>query len=88
MLVAVVVSLMVKEVTNHQILVLVGRQGCYKTTWLARLLPPELQRYFCVRSNSGRLTKDDNLALPEFALICLEEIDELRLATSTSSRRW
>ena len=56
-LVAVVVSLMVKEVTNHQILVLVGRQGCYKTTWLARLLPPELQRYFCVRSNSGRLTK-------------------------------
>lgn len=78
-LVAVVVSLMVKEVTNHQILVLVGRQGCYKTTWLARLLPPELQRYFCVRSNSGRLTKDDNLALSEFALICLEEIDELRL---------
>ena len=70
---------MVKEVTNHQILVFVGRQGCYKTTWLARLLPPELQRYFCVRSNSGRLTKDDNLALSEFALICLEEIDELRL---------
>ena len=78
-LVATVASLMVKEVTNHQILVLVGRQGCYKTTWLARLLPPELQRYFCVRSNSGRLTKDDNLALSEFALICLEEIDELRL---------
>ena len=52
-LVATVASLMVKEVTNHQILVFVGRQGCYKTTWLARLLPPELQRYFCVRSNSG-----------------------------------
>lgn len=77
-LVASVVSLMVKEVTNHEILVLVGRQGCYKTTWLARLLPPELRRYFCVRSNNGRLTKDDNLALSEFALICLEEIDELR----------
>lgn len=77
-LVATVVSLMVKEVTNHEILVLVGRQGCYKTTWLARLLPPELRRYFCVRSNNGRLTKDDNLALSEFALICLEEIDELR----------
>lgn len=77
-LVATVASLMVKEVTNHEILVLVGRQGCYKTTWLARLLPPELRRYFCVRSNNGRLTKDDNLALSEFALICLEEIDELR----------
>lgn len=77
-LVATVVSLMVKEVTNHEILVLVGRQGCYKTTWLARLLPPELRRYFCVRSNNGRLSKDDNLALSEFALICLEEIDELR----------
>lgn len=79
-LVATVASLMVKEVTNHEILVFVGRQGCYKTTWLARLLPPELQRYFCVRSNNGRLTKDDNLALSEFALICLEEIDELRLS--------
>lgn len=77
-LVATVASLMVKEVTNHEILVLVGRQGCYKTTWLARLLPPELRRYFCVRSNNGRLSKDDNLALSEFALICLEEIDELR----------
>lgn len=77
-LVASVVSLMVKEVTNHEILVLVGRQGCYKTTWLARLLPPELRRYFCVRASNGRLTKDDNLALSEFALICLEEIDELR----------
>lgn len=77
-LVATVASLMVKEVTNHEILVFVGRQGCYKTTWLAHLLPPELQRYFCVRSNNGRLTKDDNLALSEFALICLEEIDELR----------
>ena len=70
---------MVKEVTNHEILVFVGRQGCYKTTWLARLLPPELQRYFSVRSNRGRVTKDDNLALSEFALICLEEIDEMRL---------
>lgn len=77
-LVATVASLMVKEVTNHEILVLVGRQGCYKTTWLAHLLPPELQRYFYVRSNNNRLTKDDNLALSEFALICLEEIDELR----------
>lgn len=78
-LVATVASLMVKEVTNHEILVFVGRQGCYKTTWLARLLPPELQRYFSVRSNRGRVTKDDNLALSEFALICLEEIDEMRL---------
>lgn len=57
-LVAVVVSLMVKEVTNHQILVLVGRQGCYKTTWLARLLPPELQRYFCGTTNQPEFLND------------------------------
>lgn len=40
-----------------------------------RSLPP----WDGVTDHIGRLTKDDNLALSEFALICLEEIDELRL---------
>lgn len=38
--VAMVASWMADEVTNHEILVLIGRQGIYKTTWIDRLMPP------------------------------------------------
>lgn len=67
-------------VTNHEILVFVGEQGIYKTTWLNLLLPPSLQRYFYTKVNSSRMTKDDKLTLAEFILICLEEIDEMTLS--------
>ena len=33
-------------VVNNVILVLIGEQGSYKTTWFSYLLPPELSRYF------------------------------------------
>ena len=65
---------------NHEILVLIGRQGSYKTTWFNRLLPPELQRYFQTRISGNRATKDDLFSLSEFVLICLEEIDEMPAA--------
>lgn len=76
-LVAVIASLFDKEVVNHEILVLIGPQGSYKTTWLNNLLPPVLQRYFCIKPNSNRITKDDMFSLTEFVFICMEEIDEL-----------
>lgn len=76
-LVAVIASLFDEEVVNHEIFVLIGPQGTYKTTWLNKLLPPELQRFFFVKSNNNRITKDDMFTLTEFVLICMEEIDEL-----------
>lgn len=76
-LVAMVASLLHEEVVNHEILVLLGRQGIYKTTWLNHLLPPELRRYFYLKSNSRNISKDDLLVLSEFAIVCLEELDEL-----------
>ena len=76
-LVALVASLLNEEVVNHGILVLTGRQGIYKTTWLNNLLPHELRRYFYLKTNSRNLTKDDTLTLSEFAIVCLEELDEL-----------
>ena len=76
--VAFMACILDKEVVNHTILVLIGEQGIYKTTFFNKLLPPELQRYFYTKTNSGQMTKDDNLALSEFALICIEEIDNLR----------
>lgn len=77
-LVAMVASLLREEVVNHEILVFIGRQGNYKSTFFNQLLPPELQSYFYTKTNNNRLTKDDMLTLSEFAIICLEEIDELR----------
>lgn len=76
--IGVVVSLLDKQVVNHEILILTGPQGCYKTTWFNKLLPPTLQRYFYIKSDNGRISKDDKFALTEFAIVCMEEIDELR----------
>lgn len=76
-LVAMIASLLDAEVVNHEILVLIGRQGIYKTTWLNNLLPPELRRYFYLKSNSRNINKDDILTLSEFAIVCLEELDEM-----------
>ena len=42
-----------------------------------QLLPPVLQRYFYIKSNNNRITKDDMFSLAEFVFICMEEIDEL-----------
>ncbi len=65
------------NIVNHEILVLVGPQGIYKTTWLNRLLPPELRSYFYTKTNSARFNKDDLFTLSEHALVCFEEIDNM-----------
>ena len=59
---------------NHEILVLIGRQGIYKTTWFHFLLPPELRNYYVAKNNSRRMSKDDRILMAEAGLICLEEI--------------
>ena len=66
------------QVVNHEILVFIGRQGNFKSTFFSLLLPPPLQSYFQVKMNSTHLDKDDKLTLCEKALVCLEEIDEMR----------
>lgn len=73
-----IASLLTPAIVNQEVLVLIGEQGHYKTTWMNRLLPPELERYFFTKTNSNRMTKDDKLTLSEFALICFEEIDNMR----------
>ena len=75
--VGMVASLLYDDVVNNQILLLIGPQGIYKTSWLNKLLPPELSRYFCLKCDSRTLTKDDRLSLAEFAIICLEEVDNV-----------
>ena len=75
--VAMVASWMQDEVVNHQVLVLIGRQGIYKTTWLEHLLPPHLRAYACKLANSNDLNKDERLRIAEFGLISLDEIDSM-----------
>lgn len=66
------------EATNQVILVFLGRQGIYKTTFFQRLLPPEWQkRYFYTKTNSQVFNKDDKLVLANHVLINLEEIDRM-----------
>ena len=75
--VAMVASWMRDEVVNHQVLVLIGRQGIYKTTWLEHLIPPHLRAYTCKLANSNDLNKDERLRIAEFGLISLDEIDSM-----------
>ena len=78
--VGIVATLLDERSVNHEILVFIGEQGNFKSTFFSLLLPPPLQMYFQVKMNHQHLTKDDMLTLSEFALICLEEIDELKNA--------
>ena len=75
--VAMVASWMKDDVVNHQVLVLIGKQGIYKTTWLEHLIPPHLRSYACKLANSSDLNKDERLRIAEFGLISLDEIDSM-----------
>ena len=66
------------DATNHVVLVFLGRQGIYKTTFFQRLLPPEWQkRYFFTKTNSQVFDKDDKITMASHVLINLEEIDRM-----------
>ena len=75
--VAMVASWLKDEAVNQQVLVLIGKQGIYKTTWLEHLLPPELRAYGCKMANSTQLNKDERLRIAEYGLIALDEIDAM-----------
>ena len=75
--VAMVASWMNDEVVNHTVLVLVGRQGIFKTTWLDNLIPPELRVYSSKLPLSGQISKDDRLRLCENGLLNIDELDAM-----------
>ena len=77
-LVAMVASWMDDRVVNNVMLVLIGEQGAYKTTWFAHLLPPQLREYFYTKTNSGLVSKDDLLTLTQYGLMCWEELDSMQ----------
>lgn len=76
-LVAMIAGWLDEEAVNNVILVYIGKQGANKTTWFNHLLPPELKQYFYTKTNAKRMTKDDLIALSQYALICCEELDTM-----------
>ena len=75
--VAMVASWMKDEVVNHTVLVFIGRQGIYKTTWLDHLIPDMLRDYSSKLPLSGQITKDDRLRLCENAMLNMDELDAI-----------
>ena len=75
--VAMVASWMKDEVVNHTVLVLVGLQGIFKTTWLDRLIPPALRAYSSKLPLSGQISKDDRLRLCENGMLNIDELDAI-----------
>lgn len=65
------------ENVNHQVIVLIGRQGIYKSTWIRSLLPPQLANYVSDMLEVEHLDKDEQLRSVEYGLINLDEIDKL-----------
>ena len=74
-LVAAVATWMSDQVCNHEIFVLIGHQGLYKTTFFRFLLPPPLRCYFWENAHNSFSSKDDHLALSENCFVEIEEID-------------
>ena len=74
-MVAMVATWMSDLSTNHEIFVLIGEQGIYKTTFFRHILPPPLRMYFWENAHNSFSSKDDHLALSENCLVEIEEID-------------
>ena len=77
-LVAMVAAWVDPNEVNHEILVFIGDQGIYKTTWFQYLLPPQLRDYFYTKTNANRMGRDDLLTLAQYGLVCCEELDTMR----------
>ena len=65
------------KVVNHQMLVLIGPQGIFKSTWLDALIPDELVSYRCRQSGTNFSDKDEQLRCAEFAMVNYDEFDRL-----------
>lgn len=72
-MVAIVSSLLIEKAVNHYCLVITGKEGIGKTTWIKNLIPPEWQEYF-TDSPLDLKHKDTNFKLSQNVLISIEEL--------------
>ena len=62
---------------NESVPTLIGSQDCGKSTFIARLLPPELQEYYLDHLNRSNKF-DKEMALTNNLLVNLDELDAIR----------
>tara|TARA_R110001592_G_scaffold32178_11_gene112855 strand:+ start:563 stop:1678 length:1116 start_codon:yes stop_codon:yes gene_type:complete len=72
-IVAFVACAIMEESTNHSVLILTGKQGSGKTTWLTNLTPSKLKEY-CYSGKIKPENKDSNILLSERLLINMDEL--------------
>ncbi|WP_028902932.1 VapE domain-containing protein [Prevotella sp. P6B4] len=71
---------------NETVPTLIGAQGCGKSTFIARLLPPELQEYYLDHLNlSNKFDKE--MALTNNLLVNLDELDAIRPSQQASLKQ-
>lgn len=74
------------EEVHQQVLLLYGKQGRGKSTWIRNLLPPELREYY----RNGMIdptNKDDMLLLSTRILINMEEFEGMRQGSIAELKR-
>ena len=75
-----------KQHANESVPTLIGGQGCGKSTFIARLLPPELQEYYLDHLNlSNKFDKE--MALTNNLLVNLDELDAIRPSQQASLKQ-
>ena len=71
---------------NECVPTLIGAQGCGKSTFLARLLPPELREYYLDHINlSNKFDKE--MALTNNLLVNIDELDAIRPSQHASLKQ-
>jgi hypothetical protein len=70
------VALVEDDIVNQTVIVLVGKQGGGKTTWMKRLVPPTLSNYLGTAALQTD-SKDTAIQLSECCLIILDEMENL-----------
>lgn len=75
-IVATVACALYDNVSNQTVLILTGRQGIGKTTWLKSIVPEPLKEYF-FSGNINPNNKDTTLLLSEKLIINLDELVSL-----------
>lgn len=74
-LVGVIVGVINEEFNNHLVLILVGKQGVGKTTWLNKLLPSELKNHLYMGVINQN--KDSQIHLSECMFINIDEFETI-----------
>lgn len=75
--VAMVACWIFKDVINHEMLVYIGKQGIFKSTFLRRLLPPLFKKYVDDFKVKSYMNNDEYIKLGTKGLIELDEISAL-----------